>query len=314
MIITFDTKTSKIKLLQQQNEKNSFVVDFLNEYQSKDGVSFNFSKAIQQICENKEILKILKKEKNSVVLPNQFVCVDSLTVPYEKKDPRQYLNSKFELFYGAKKDFAYSDDIYLKNKNAVNFLIYSTKSQNIFQIVSNFEKYGVKIKRFSFESSEILEGILIENRQFLKENLLIVIVNKNSFQFIMSAKGKLFAHQTVFFDSNDFAKKYAKYVKSNYKKLSNSTSINDKDIEKTKIISQKMAKNFEILPNYIKNFKDYYAKENLGFAFDQVVVVDNDDLLNGEIVKDNLKIKFDETKTMFLTSKGYFIEKKKGLF
>ena len=314
MIITFNLESSKIKLLQQQNDKKSFVVDFLSEYQSKDGSAFNFSKSIQSICEDPEILKILKKEKNSVVLPDPFVCVDCLTVPFEKRDPRQYLNSKFELLYGEKKNFAFSDDIYLKNKNIVKFLIYITKSQNISQIVSSFEKYGVKIKRFSFESAEILEEILSENKQLLKENLLVACVSKDKFKFIVSAKGKLFAHQTVMFKSNEFAKKYAKYVKTNYKKLSNSATINEKDIEKTKVVSQRLAKNYELLPDYIKDFKEYFAKEDMSFAFDQVVVIDSKNLIDDELLENCLKIEFDENKVSYAASGSYFMETKKGLF
>ena len=40
MIIYFDFDLSKIKLLQQQNDKKYFVVDFLNEYsEQKDFAS-----------------------------------------------------------------------------------------------------------------------------------------------------------------------------------------------------------------------------------------------------------------------------------
>ena len=65
MIIYFDFSLGQIKLIKQQNDKQSFAVDFLIEKSQKK----DFAGIIDELFEkNNQIAPILSKEKNYVIL------------------------------------------------------------------------------------------------------------------------------------------------------------------------------------------------------------------------------------------------------
>ena len=310
MIIHFDTDSSKVTLLQQQNDKKSFVVDFLYKRNMNEN-KFNFPSIIEKVCAEKEIVKILKKEANTVVLPNDFVCIDTLTVPYEKRDTRRYMLSKFDLLYGGKDKFVLKDEMFSKNRNVATFLLYIAKSEIVSQIVKTFERFGVKIKNISFEASVLAESILPESKQFAKQNFLVVKIGKQIFEFVVLIKGRIFAHDKVSFESNELSKKYAKYVKANYKKLSDNTSVNEKEIEKIRVNLQKNDKT-DLLPTFIEDLKEFYRKSDFSIEFDNVIILDENNLIKN--VTFGTKMDLDKNRTMYCTGKNYFIERKKGFW
>lgn len=216
MIIYFDFNLSKIKLLQQQNEKKYFVVDFLNEYSEKK----DFESIINLICtQNDEIYKILKKEKNYVVLPNNLVAINNITVPYSRKIPNRYLETKFDLIYNKSKDLIMSEKLYLTDKTTSTYSVAITKQKYRDDIVSNFEKYGVKIVGVLFYSSLVKNYVLAKQKQLVKENFVVAYFGDESCLSAIS-KGDIVCTQIVDGGKNGFAKKYVSFIKNNYTKLS----------------------------------------------------------------------------------------------
>ena len=313
MIIYFDFNLSKVKLLQQQNEKKYFVVDFLNEYvQKKD-----FESIINLICtQNDEIYKILRKEKNYVVLPNSLVGINSIIVPYSRKGANKYLTTKFDLIYNNAKDLKMKENLYFTDKTISMYTFVATKDRYIDSIYSNFEKLGVKLVGISFYASAVKNFVLSKQKSLAKENVVVAYFGD---EICLSAisKGEVVCNQLVDGNKNDFAKKYVSFIENNYTKLSEKEIDIDEKLskydEKTEKKSQNFAKIQLFFDEFIKNIKN----GDLKFVCDKVAIIDNsakklvDFDYNGELF---YFVEIDDKEILSFANQNYFIAQKKGLF
>lgn len=312
MIIYFDYNLSNVKLLQQQNEQKYFVVDFLNEYFKER----DFEKIITNICgKSEEILEILKKEKNTVILPNEFVAINNIEVPNIKRKTKEHFETMFDLVYNKDKDLQKTEFLYSTNKNIATYVFVATKEKFIKQITSTFERFGVKINNFSFFSAMVRDYVLQAQKSFAKENFVIALIGDN-IDLVAVSKGVIACHYTIYNNIEKQSKKFVAYIKSNYKKISKE-EINLEDLFKKSEKKEKKVDFYQRVQIFVDSFAGYLKNSNLHFEFEKIVFIDNTEKklvdfdFKGEIFDFE---KVDIVELMKLSKSNYFIEQKKGFF
>ncbi len=312
MIIYFDYNLSNVKLLQQQNEQKYFVVDFLNEYFKER----DFEKIITNICgKSEEILEILKKEKNTVILPNELVAVNNIEVPNIKRKTKEHFETKFDLIYNKDKDLKKTEFLYSTNKNIATFVFATTKEKFIKQITSTFEMFGVKINNFSFFSAMVRDYVLQAQKSFAKENFVVALVGDN-IDLVAVSKGEVVCQYTIYNNIEKQSRKYVAYIKSNYKKISKEETTLE-DLFKKSEKKEKKVDFYERFQFFVDNFSKYLKNSGLNFEFEKIVFIDNTEKkladfdFKGEIF--DLE-KVDVVELMKTATSNYFVEQKKGFF
>ena len=282
MVIYFDLEATKLKFMQQQNNKKYFVVDFL--YNKSEPLSFENILTFA-LDENKEIIDIMKHEKNYVVLPNNAVSIINIKVPFSKREAKPYYSTKFNLMFPNASELLRKDMLYYSTKDSSEYVWYITKKDYINQIKNTFQKYGVKISGITY-ASEMQYSYLLKTKNLSKENALVLDIKKGAFSYFAVSKNMIVAHQQINFDDNLFAAKYAYFIKTNYKNLHLKNNDIDKNIEQTRANLQKnneKALKFEFI---VKEIKKYFENCDLSLSFNKVVVFDNQQCLSSDFVNE----------------------------
>ena len=272
MIIYFDFNAHQTKFIKQQNEQESFAVDFLMEKAQKK----DFCGIIDEIFEQNDlVLQILRKEKNFVVLPDQVVGFDNLEVPTVKfATKNKFFKTKFDLLFNQKNNMSVFENLVFKDKNKSIFQFAMIKQDVINQVVETFKKHGVAINGISYFSYVLGEYLASQNRSFSKTNSLVI---KNNYNLFAYSNGILLGTKVLEFGKNKqiFAKKYAKFTQNR----ENLTKYLDKNFEKgiaqTKLEKQNEQSNLSKLEWLVDDFKASFEKSSLKIKFEKVFLINS---------------------------------------
>lgn len=276
MIIYFDFKKLQTQFIKQQNESNSFAVDFLiDKAQKKDFVGI----INDALTNNKELLNALKTEKNFVVLPDCVVGFDNLEVPTENFwSKNKYFDTKFNLLYNAKNNLIVSKSVYSKDHNKTTYLFATTKKQIVEQIVDTFKRHDVVITGISYFSLVLNECLTLEKKQFSKTNLL-VILNQGGVNLFGYSNGFTLGTKdlNILKNKENFAKKYAILAKN---KQNSAVFLNENienEIKNTKLEKSDFDIKFPKLQWAIEEFEKTFTESNLKLNFDKICVINSND-------------------------------------
>ena len=313
MIIYFDFDLSKIKLLQQQNNKKYFVVDFLNEYSQKK----DFESIINFICaQNEELNGILRREKNYVILPNELVGVSNLTVPYSRSKVNKYFKTKFDLLYNKDEKMIVCEKLFSTDKNTSTYTFAAIREKYTDQIVNTFAKFGVKVSGMTYLSEVFSDFTLAKNKNLAKENFVIAYFGDYA-NFVAVSKSEVVFHQKLKMNVNGLAKKFVSYIKTNYKNMSGNEEEFEEKISKLSKKATKKSINFEKVQIFFDQFIKNLKSSALEFKCEKMILIDNSEKklqdfnFDGDI---NYFAKIENTTLFQYATKNYFLEVKKGLF
>lgn len=272
MIIYFDFSLGQIKLIKQQNDKQSFAVDFLIEKSQKK----DFAGIIDELFEkNDQIAPILSKEKNYVILPDQVVGFDNLEVPSVKFGfKNKFFKTKFDLLFNQKNNMSVFENLYYKDKFKSIFQFVLIKKDIITQIVDGFKKHGVEINGISYFSA-VLAEYLSENYKLFQKSNCLVVFNNESVDLFAYANGLLLGTRKVEIANNSqsFAKKFAKFTQNRQ----NLTKYLDQNFENSILQTKVERPNEEIVcAKYdwqISEFMSNFEKSNLNIKFNKAIVI-----------------------------------------
>lgn len=275
MIINFNFNLSKIEFIQQQSN-NYFAVDFLMDYIAKR----DFASMIKQACENNdELVKILKMEKNYVVLPDDVVGFGNLVVPASRRQSREYFLTKFDLIYNKFKNLVEVEDLYSMGKNSYTYVFCMVKKQIILEIVSAFSELNIKIVGINYYSRVLVDYLSNEHKNLTKDNCILVVDGK---KIIAVSKGFVLGCKIIKEENYDFAKKFVEYTKANIKKLIGTNANMDEEIKGVKLSVKNSKEQDEKYELIVDDFVKHYENE-LGIYFDKNIVeinnVDNNTIL-----------------------------------
>lgn len=311
MVIYLDLESKKIKFIQQQNSKKYFVVDFL--FEKQNDVSFE-REFMSVLDEHHEIIEILKHEKNFLVLPNDAVGITNMKVPFAKKDAKQYAETKLNLMFPNQNEIVRRDEVYFSDKNLTQFVFIFAKKDYINNITKLFQKAGIKISGISFMSAMELSH-LQKTKQVAKENVCVLKISGNKVQAFAASKGMLIAHQKIDFDGNIYAKKFAEFIKSSYKKLGSKNINFEENIEQKRVNLQKNTSNLLKIQFIIKEFSKYFRNAEIPISFDKTFILQEDDQeVATEGVNNLLGLHVDEKDILLAPFKNIFMEEKRRFF
>lgn len=310
MIINFNFNLSKVEFIWQQNNNQYFAVNFLME----NAIQKNFKAIIEQVLSsNSELVEILKKDKNFVVLPDEVMGFGNLEVPFSRWNANKYFSTRFDLIYNKNKNLSYYSSLYNSNKNISIYLFASTKKQIIDDIVSTFSQFQIKISGISFYSKVLHEYILKCHSELLKHNLL-VLEKETDFKIYAYSDQNVLGFKKVNLSPNDqnFAKKYVKFAKNNLNKGNFYQNNTDELINKTKFEREYPVEFMQKIQFAIDDFKEYFKNSNLSIKFDKTVLLNaaTEDSLEGDIIS----IEFDRIKILSSYKKSILYAPKKWSF
>lgn len=309
MIINFNFETSKVEFIWQQNNNKYFAVNFLMEYIS----SKNFSAIIEEVLStNQEILDILKKEKNFVVIPDEVMGYGFLEVPFSRWNSKKYFMTKFDLLYNKSNNLINYNDLLVSNKSLSTYFFASTKQTIINDIISTFAKYQVRVMGISFYG-KLLTDYLIKNYPSLSKNNVLLIEKEQNLKIFAISMGKFVGYRKINISKNNqnFAKKYVKYIKNNIKNNDFSKIDIDKQINQ---LPEEEELKFDFIQksNFaINDFKLHFSNSNEKLEFNKIVLFNamTDVTLEDDIVN----IEKDIVKILSSYKKSYLYPQKKGL-
>ena len=309
MIIYFDFNLCQIKFIKQQNEADSFAVNFLMEKAEKK----DFKGIIEDFCkQNNKFLNKLKNENNFVVLPDQVVGFDSLQVPSTKFGKNKYFDNKFNLLYNQNNDLIVDSHIMTKEKNTTTFCFAMIKKDIILQVVETFKQYGIVIEGISYFSKVLSEYIFDNNKQLSKGNNIVVVYGKNILLLAISNSIIVGFQHIKQNNKQSFANKYAFFLKNteNVKSFANKNF--EKEIKSMKI--EKKIIDFDLPKNeiYIEQFEKYFKNSNINLKFDKLCIINSKDKLAGLNEPNTVVIKnYSEEKALLKYKKSpfYFVKR-----
>ena len=310
MIINFNFNLSKVEFIWQQNTSKYFAVNFLMENAKQK----NFKAIIEEVLpSNNDIVEILKKDKNFVVLPDEIMGFGSLEVPTSRWNSNKYFSTRFDLIYNKNKNLQYYNSLFSSNKNTSQFLFASTKKQIIDDIISAFNQFQIKIVGISFYSKVLYDYILKVHGELSKQNLIVLEKEKDFKIYAFSAQNVL-GFKKVDLSQNDqiFAKKFVKFAKNNLNKGNFYQNGTDEIISRTKVEREYPVEIMQKFQFAINVFKEYYKNSNLQIDFDKTVLLNtkNDENFS----KDIIMLEFDRAKILSSYKKSMlYIAKKWGI-
>lgn len=310
MIINFNFNVSKVEFIWQQNKNQYFAVNFLMDSASKR----DFKAIIEEVLSsNEEIIRILQKEKNYVVLPDDIAGYGNLDVPYSFWNSKNYFQTSFDTLYNKNNNLVYSNKLFNSNKNVSTYLFVSIRKQIIDDILNTFGKYSIRIMGMSTYSNVLYDYVIKNHGELSKHNILI-FEKENNFNIYAVSHNFILGYKNVKLDANDqiFAKKYVKFAKNNLKQSGFYKNDMDDLIEKSKIEQEYPIDAMQKIRFTIDDFKNHFKTSKLNIIFDRTVLLNS----KTDFESDNqiISLVFDKTKILasYKTSNIY-LSRKRGL-
>lgn len=309
MIINFNFDTSKVEFIWQQNNNKYFAVNFLMEHVA----SKNFSAIIEEVLANSpDIVEILKKEKNYVIIPDEVIGYGFLEIPSSRLNSYKYFSTKFDLLYNKDKNLINYNELMSSNKSLSTYFFASTKQSIISEIISTFAKYQIRIFGISFYGKVLTDYLMKTHPNLAKQNILI-IEKEQSIKIYASAMGKLVGYKKVDLSKNnqDFAKKYVKFIKNNVKVNYFTKKDIDKQIYQTQPEEDVKFDFIQKIDFAITDFKTHFVNSTYNVEFNKLVLLNT--IPDVTLEDDKVNIEKDEVKILSSYKKSYIYPQKKGL-
>ena len=309
MIINFNFGLSKVEFIWQQNKNKYFAVNFLMEYSQTK----NFEAIIDEVLSsNDEILNILKKEKNYVIVPDEVIGFGSLQVPASKRSGNKYFKIRFDLVYNKHNNLTYTNDLY-SVENGISTYTFACAKKHVFEdIISAFGKFSVKIFGISYYS-QVLSNYVLKYRADVSKHNFIIMEKETNLKIYGVAKGKVIGYKTVNLDKNyeNYAKKYVKFTKNNLNGNGFSKIDVDKRIDRLKADASDL-NDIDKVQFAFLDFKNYFKTSSLKLGFQKIVLLNP----SAEMDLDNSIINLDYDRVKILTcfkSSDIYTPKKRGI-
>lgn len=265
MVIYFDYNIKKLLFIKQQNKQQYFAVDFLfeNDFNS-------IEKQLEKVFkDNHSLLSSLKHGKNKLILPDQFIGFDILTVPSVKFGKNQYFYTKFNSLYNQKENLNVYPTALLKTKDQTVFNFCFIKKDIVENFILVFRKFGVNINFISYYSQALVDYLTIANKQIQKSLSVVVLNTKNSVKLVAVSSGNILGmEQFEIKEDNSIAKKFANSlrVKRKFETGKDQTSVvkNNTDFN-------------SMLNMYLVDFIKSFNQPEIVFNFENAYLIDIDD-------------------------------------
>lgn len=309
MIINFNFDTSKVEFIWQQNNNKYFAVNFLMEHK----LCKDFSAIIEEVLSNNpDILEILKKEKNYVIIPDEVMGYGFLEIPFSRWNSQKYFSTKFDLLYNKDKNLINYNELMRSNKSLSTYFFASTKQSSISEIISTFAKYQVKILGINFYGKVLIDYLIRTNPSLSKQNILVVEKEQNVKIYAVSL-GRFIGYKKMNISKNNqsFSKKYVKFIKNNVKVNELSKKDIDKQLEQIEPDEELKFDFMQKIDFAISDLKSHFVNSSFDVEFNKIVLLNtiSDVTLEDDIVN----IERDIVKILTSYRKSYLYPQKKGL-